>query len=157
MQPWCKLSRSKLSALCAVGTCITMCSRLKASMPFKPDLALQNATQIENEDFSWSPQYNLPTTRTNERMSLSLQEVELDGWFVILQIVLETCTYHILFMHKFNVSVLYFISVFLDWRLGFEPTLQLKSWNLRVCENETCMRASILSIGHGVYGVSFLW
>ena len=48
--------------------------------------------QIENEDVTWSPQYTLSNTRTNKRKALSLQEVELDGWFVILHIVLETCT-----------------------------------------------------------------
>ena len=48
--------------------------------------------QTENEDVTWSPQYNLSTTRTNNRRALSLQEVELDGWFTILHIVLEACT-----------------------------------------------------------------
>ena len=48
--------------------------------------------ELKNEDVTWSPQYNLPTTRTNKRRALSLQEVELDGWFLILHIVLETCT-----------------------------------------------------------------
>ena len=32
--------------------------------------------QIENEDITGSPQYNLPATRTNKRRALSLQEVE---------------------------------------------------------------------------------
>ena len=69
-------------------------------MPFKRDLALQNIPlskqpfkmqhQIENEDVTWSPQYNLPATRTNKCRALSLQEGELDGWFLILHIVLET-------------------------------------------------------------------
>jgi hypothetical protein len=68
------------------------CSRMKSSMSFKCDLALQNIPlskqpfrmqpQTENEDVTWSPQYNLPTTRTNKRRALSLQEVELDGWFL---------------------------------------------------------------------------
>ena len=35
-----------------------------------------------------------------------------------------------------------FISIFLDWHLGFWPTLQLKSWILRAFQNETHMRAS---------------
>ena len=58
-------------------------------MPFKRDLAPQNIalskqpfkTQplIESEDVTWSPQYNLPATRTKKRRALSLQEVELDG------------------------------------------------------------------------------
>jgi hypothetical protein len=71
-------------------------------MPFKLDLALQNIPlskqpfktepQIEKEDITWSPQYNPPTTRTNKCRALSLQEVELDGWFLMLHIVLETYT-----------------------------------------------------------------
>ena len=74
----------------------------KSSMPFKCDLALQSIPlskqpfklqpQIENEDVTWSPQYNMPATRTNKRRALSLQEIEFDGWFLILHIVLETCT-----------------------------------------------------------------
>ena len=76
------------------------CSRLKSSMLFKCDLALQTIPlskesfkmqpQLENEDITWSPQYNLHATRTNKCRALSLQEVELDGWFLILHIVLET-------------------------------------------------------------------
>ena len=47
------------------------------------------------------------------------------------------------------IWVLYVISIFLDWRLRFEPTLWLKGWNLRVLQNETHMRASILNTdGH---------
>ena len=41
---------------------------------------------------------------------------------------------------------MYFIFIFLDWRLGFEPTLQLKGLNLRVLQNETHTRTSILTI-----------
>ena len=72
------------------------CSRLKSSMPFKCDLVLQYIPlskqpfimqpQIENEDVTWSPQYNMTITRTNKWRALSLQEVELDSWFLILQI-----------------------------------------------------------------------
>ena len=46
------------------------CSRLKSSMPFKHNLAIQNIPlskqpfntqpQIKNEDITWSPQYYLP-------------------------------------------------------------------------------------------------
>ena len=46
--------------------------------------------QIENEDLARSPQYNLHAIRTNKRRALSLQEVESDGWSLILDIVLET-------------------------------------------------------------------
>ena len=73
-------------------------------MPFKRDLALQNMPlskqpfkmqpRIENneDDVAWSPRYHLPTTRINKRIkALSLQKVELDGWFSILYIILETC------------------------------------------------------------------
>ena len=49
-------------------------------------------TQIEIEDITWSPQYNLPATSTNKCTSLSLQEVELDGWLLILPIILKTRT-----------------------------------------------------------------
>jgi hypothetical protein len=46
------------------------------------------------------------------------------------------------------VWILYFISIFLDRRLGLEPTLhQLKGWNLRAIQIETHMRASILNTG----------
>ena len=72
-------------------------------MLFKGDLALQNIPlskqpfkmqpQIENEDVTWSPQYTMPTTRTNKRRALSLQEVELDGRFLILHIVLKHVPY----------------------------------------------------------------
>ena len=71
--------------------------------------------QIGNEDVVWSPWCNMPTTRTNERRALSLQEVELDGWFLILHIVLETCT--IWFMHEFRMSFVFHFYV-----------LRLTSW-----------------------------
>ena len=71
-------------------------------MPFKHDVVFQNIlfskhsfktqSQIDNEDITWSSQYHLPTAGTNKRRALSLQEMELDGWFLILHIVLETCT-----------------------------------------------------------------
>ena len=58
-------------------------------MPFKRNLALQNIRlskqpfktqpQIEFEDITCSPQYNLPTARSNKRRALSLQEVKLDS------------------------------------------------------------------------------
>jgi hypothetical protein len=58
-------------------------------MPFKRNLALQNIPlskqpfktqlQIENEDVTWSPRYNMPVTRTNKRRALSLHEMEVDG------------------------------------------------------------------------------
>ena len=34
---------------------------------------------------------NMPITRINKCRALSLQEVELDGWFLILHIILKTC------------------------------------------------------------------
>jgi hypothetical protein len=34
----------------------------------------------------------MPATRTNKRKALSLQKVELDGWFLIVHIILETYT-----------------------------------------------------------------
>ena len=103
------------------------CSRLKSSMPFKHNFALQikliplpkqpfkMQPQIENEDITWSPQYNLHVTRTNKRRALSLQVVKLDGWFLTLHIVLETCTMY--FMHKFNMSFVFHLYI-----------LRLTSW-----------------------------
>ena len=92
-----------------------MCSRLKSSMPFKRDLALQiiplskqpfkTQPPIENEEVTWSPQYNLHVTRTNKRRALSLQKVESHDWFLILHIVLELCT--IYFIHKFDMSFVF--------------------------------------------------
>ena len=75
---------------------------------------------------SWSLQYNMSTIRTNKR--LSLREVELNGWLLILHIILETCI--IWNSCTSFIWVFYFISIFLDWRLGFEPTLQLKGLSL---------------------------
>ena len=49
-----------------------------------------------------------------------------------------------------------FISIFLGWHLGSEPTLQLKSSTLRALPNETHMRASILNTGGGGGG-EFDW
>ena len=57
---------------------------------------------IENEDVIWSLQYNLHVRRTNKRMASSLQEVELDGRFLILHSVRRNM-YHII-MHEFNMS-----------------------------------------------------
>ena len=48
--------------------------------------------RIQSEDITWNPSYILLTTRTNKRKALSLQKVELDDWFLILHIILET--YH---------------------------------------------------------------
>ena len=63
-------------------------------MPFKCGLALQNIPlskqpfktqpQIENEDITRSPQYNLPATITTKQRALSLQEIELNGCISIL-------------------------------------------------------------------------
>ena len=110
--------------------CGDQCSRLKLSLPFKCDLALQNIPFSQNNPSKRNPKLKMktslevldlicPPTRTNKRMALSLQEVELDGCFVTLQIVLKTCT--IEFMHNFNAS-LNFIFIFLNWWLGLEPT-----------------------------------
>ena len=75
---------------------------LKSSMPFERDSALQNTPlskqlfktqpQIEHEDITSIPRYDMPATRTNKRRALWLQEVELDGWFIFLHIVVKTCT-----------------------------------------------------------------
>jgi hypothetical protein len=56
----------------------------------------------------------------------------VDSWFFTLywkHVTYNPCTSLMWF--------LCFISLFLDWCLGFEPTFQLKGWNLRVLQNET--------------------
>ena len=45
--------------------------------------AFKTQPQIKNEDGTWSPQYNLSTTIINKCRALSLQEVELHGWFLM--------------------------------------------------------------------------
>ena len=116
-------------------------SRLKSSMPFKCDLALQNIlfskqpfktlSQIENEDVTWSLQCNmvhiLLSTRTNRHRALSIQ-VELDGWFLVLHIVLTTCI--IYFMHKFNMNFVcrFYILGLTSWIWTSSSTERPKFW-----------------------------
>ena len=120
-------------------------------MPFKCDLALQNIPllkqpfqtqpEIEIEDATWGPQYNLPAIRTNKRRALSLQEVGLDGWFLILHIILEihTNVNHAQVLYEFCISFLHsWIDVL---------NLKQRSWNLRALQNGTHVRASILNTG----------
>jgi hypothetical protein len=52
--------------------------------------------QIEKEDIIWSPQYNMLATRINKRKALPPLEMELDGPYLILHIVLETRTIYFL-------------------------------------------------------------
>ena len=90
---------------------------------------LQNATpKWKNEDVTWSPLYNLPTTRINKRRALSLQEVELHGWLLIFHIVLQTCS--IFFMHKFNMSYVFpfYILRLTSWIWTNPSTERLKIW-----------------------------
>ena len=122
-------------------------------MPKECDLALQNIiplskqpfktqTRIENEDVRWSPQYNMPTTRTNRHRALSLREVELDDSFLILHIVLETCTIvdriHAPVSCEFCISFLYPSIDILDLNKPFnskaeiwEPFKLKLIWGLR--------------------------
>ena len=78
---------------------------------FKPSKYTSLKTTLQNATPNWKGrchlkiQYNLPTTRTNKCRALSLQEVKLDGWFLILHIILEMCTIH--FMHEFNISFVF--------------------------------------------------
>ena len=97
--------------------------------------------RIENDDVTWSPWYNLPVTRTNKRRALSLPEVELDGWFLIHCIGNMYHVLHAQVYYEFCIS----FRMFVDRRLGFEPTRQVKGWNMRALQNETYMRASILN------------
>ena len=121
-------------------------------MPFKCDFGLQiiplskqpfkMQPQIENEDVTWSRQYNLPATRANKRRASSLQAIELDGWFLIFTLYCKHVPYN---SCTTLTWVLYFTPIFLDWRLEFEQALQLKGCNLWTLHNETQMRASILN------------
>ena len=92
---------------------------LKSSMPFKRDLGLQNTPlskqpfktqpQIEYEDVTCSPQYNMPATRTNKRRALSLQKVKF-RWLNLNSSHWSVNTYHIIpaqVQDEFCVSFLY--------------------------------------------------
>ena len=57
-----------------------------------PKQSFKMQPQIENEDVTQRSRCNLLATRTNKHRALSLQEVELDCWFLILRIILKTCT-----------------------------------------------------------------
>ena len=72
--------------------------------------------------------------RINKCRTLSLQEVELEGWIIILHIVLETCT--IQFMHKFNMRFIFhfYILGLMSWIWTSPSTKGLKfespsKWN----------------------------
>ena len=73
-------------------------------MPFNCDLALQNIPlpkqpfktqpQIENEGVTLLEVLDIicpPQEPTSVGRALSLQEVELNGWFLLFHIVLQTC------------------------------------------------------------------
>ena len=125
-------------------------------MPFERDVALHSIPlsnqpfkmqpQIENEDVIWSLQCDLPVTRSVKRRTLSLQEVELDGRFLILCVVLKACTSS--FMHGFNMSfVFHFLCSWINildlnrrfnWRADIWEPFKMKfiwglqSWTLGV-------------------------
>ena len=105
---------------------------------------LQNAThpKLQNEDdVTWSPQINIPARRTNKHSARSR-----DRWLILNLSHYTGNMYHIAHSCTSLTCVLYFISLFLIWRPGFEPTVQLKGWNLRALPNETHhMMASILN------------
>ena len=72
---------------------------------------------IENEDITCSPQYNMLDTRTNEHRALPPKETKLVRCLILRSSQLywkhvpyDSCTS--------LIRVLYFISIFLDWRLG---------------------------------------
>ena len=97
--------------------------------------------QTKNEDITWSPQYNRSATWTNKRRALSLQEVELDGWFLILHIVLEHM-YHIIHAqvsYEFCISFLYSWIHVLDlnqlftWRAENWEPFSYEGFNLDHC------------------------
>ena len=141
---------------CPENLCTRQSSRLKSSMPFNCDVALQIYTSLkttfQNATPNWQWRCHLESsvdsagTRTNKRRALSILVRSWVRWLILDS---SHCTWkHVPHNSCTNlVPVLYFISIFMDWRLGFEPALQLKSWNLRALQNETRTRASILNIG----------
>ena len=95
--------------------------------------------KIENEDVTWSPQYNMPATRTNKRRALSLQTIELDGWFLILHIYCKhvscnSCTTIIRVLYSFlysSIDVLDLNQPF-SWRAeNWEPFKMKLIWGLQ--------------------------
>ena len=121
---------------------------------------LQNATPNWIEDVTWTPQFTLLGTNTNKRRALPIQEVELDGWFSILHIVVETCT--IYFMHKFKMGF-----VFRFYILGLTSwiwTSPLNNWSACEIWEPFKMKLvwglqswALLVTLHGVYGGQKRW
>ena len=66
------------------------CPRLKSSMPFRHDLALQNIP-LSKQPFKTQPAH----TRANNRRALSLQKVEL-GWLILYSSHCIENMYHII-------------------------------------------------------------
>ena len=65
--------------------------------------------QIENEVVTWSPQYNLPATRTNKRRALSLQRSRV-RWLILISSHCIGNMYHIIqaqTQYEFCISFLY--------------------------------------------------
>ena len=97
------------------------CSRLKSSMFFKHNLALQNIrlskqpfktqSQFEIKNVTWSLRCNLPATRIDKCRALSLQEVELDS------LILNSphCTGNMCHVIHAQVSYEFCISYLYSW------------------------------------------
>ena len=65
--------------------------------------------QIENEDVTWSPQYNMPATKTNKHRALSLQKHEVK-WLILQSSNYTGNIYHIIHaqvQYEFCISLLY--------------------------------------------------
>ena len=106
---------------------------LSQTQPFKMQ------PQIENEQVTWSPQYNVLATRINKRRAVSLQEVELE-WLILnpSHLYWQHVPYNSCTSLTWVLSII--IPMFLDWWLGFELALQ----------NEIHMRPSILNTAYHV-------
>ena len=99
-----------------------------AVWPFKIYFSQNNPSKpnpnLQKEDVTWSPRYNLPAIGTNRRMGIVTTESGV-RWLILDSSHCTGNMYHI-YSCTSLIWVLCFISIYLDWRLGFEPSLQLK-------------------------------
>ena len=115
----------ELSLQCPSSTIWPFKIYLSQNSPSKRNPNLKMNTSLEVLNMICPPQ---------EPTSIGLQEMELDGWFLILHIVLETCNHK--FMHKFNMIFVFHFYVLglTSWIWTSPSTKELKfespsKWN----------------------------
>ena len=132
-------------------------------MRFKRDLALQNIP-LSKSPSKRNPKLKTATSLEVLNIICPSQEPTSEGHVTtrsrVRELILNS-SHCIGSMYSYNsctslIWVLHFLSIFLDWRIGIEPGLQLKGWILRALQNEAHMRGSILNTGWGVF-YRFLW